>query len=180
MKNFRLSANCVKSAMVTMAKNDVRYYLNGLLIGDKKIVSTDGHRMTVIECEQADFEPKIFAIKGNLLKSACECEFVFIGEDHGVIMTRSAGKQEQDKVVKFSVVDGRFPDWRRVMPQGKPIKVEKVGFNIGYVADINKTAQHLGNSYSIGAFTFYGGEKAAIEISTGEHKATVVIMQARL
>lgn len=179
MKNFTLNANQVKAAMHTMAKNDVRYYLNGLLIGNKKIVSTDGHGMTVVDCESADFEPKIFAIKGTLLKSASECDFVFIGDDHGVITTRNARGQEQDKVVKFSVVDGRFPDYERVIPKGKPEAVTEIGFNIGYIADVHKVGESLGSKYSAGKFQFHKN-CTTIEITTFDSKALCVIMTIRL
>ncbi|AUR88521.1 DNA polymerase III beta chain [Vibrio phage 1.115.B._10N.222.49.B11] len=180
MNNFKLDARQVKAAMVMMAKNDVRYYLNGLLIGGKKIVATDGHRMIVVDCESADFEPKIFAIKGTLLKSAIECEFVFIGEDHGIVTTKNSTGTDQDKVVKFAIVEGRYPEWSGVIPNEKPKKVSKAGFNVGYVADIAKAAELLGSEFQIGEFTFYDRGRVAIDINTPENNAQCVIMQVRL
>lgn len=182
MENFKLDARQVKSAMVMQAKNDVRYYLNGLLIGGNKIVATDGHRMIVVDSEEATFEPAIFTIKGILPNSAKECEFVFIGEDYGVITCTSSRGQEMDKVIKFAIVEGRFPNHERVIPSGECKKYSEVAFNLEYMADIAKSAKCLGGKYVLGKIKLYGDNvpTAVIEINTPETNAKCIVMGARL
>ncbi len=183
MENFKLDARQVRCAMNLQAKNDVRYYLNGLLIGDGKIVATDGHRMAVVDSEEADFEPIIIQIRGSLLKSALECEFVFLEEDNGIVRTKGRDGQEQDKVLKFCIVEGKFPNWERVVPTEGKVEASEVGFNIGYLADIHKAAQDLGNNASIGKLTFFGKPEritGVIEVNTPCNYAKFITMSARI
>lgn len=179
MKNFSIDARQIKAAMTMQAKNDIRYYLNGILIGGCKVVATDGHRLIAVDSPEADFESKIFTIKGRLSKKAMRCEFVFIGDDYGVVMSKDGLDNDIDAVVKFSVVDGKFPDYKRAIPVGEPDKISEVGFNIGYLADVNKAAIELVNPFGGGKFSFYG-TSVLIDINTPENKATCVIMAMRL
>lgn len=179
MKNFSIDARQIKSAMTMQAKNDIRYYLNGILIGGGKVVATDGHRLIVVDSPESTFEPTIFAIKGRVPKKAMSCDFVFIGEDYGVVMSKDTVGNDIDAVVKFAVVDGRYPDYNRVIPKGGCHKVSKVGFNIGYLADVSKAAVELGSVYSGGEFEFHEAS-VLIEIKTPENKAKCVIMKMRL
>jgi len=183
MDNFKIDARQIKAAMFMQAKSDVRYYLNGLLIGDGKIVATDGHRMIIVDSDKATFEPTIFAIKGQLVKSATECEFIFMGDDHGIVISKNARGVKLDQVIKFSIVDSKYPDWNRVIPSGEPKETSEVAFNVNHIADISKAAAALGNSFGCGKFTFYGDEEttaAVIDISALENKAKCVIVAMRI
>lgn len=181
MKNFELDARKVRAAMFTQAKNDVRYYLNGLLIGGGRIVSTDGHRMTIIGEDVASEEPKIYQIKGSILKSARTCEFVFVGDDHGFLTMKNNLGVDLDKVLKFCIVDGRYPDYERVMPiPGTEKTVSEIGFNVKYLADVDKVAEALGSKFTVGAFRFYESKTAQVTIKTAECEAVCLIMEARL
>jgi DNA polymerase III sliding clamp (beta) subunit (PCNA family) len=179
MKNFEIDARQIKAAMTMQAKNDIRYYLNGLLIGGGKVVATDGHRLIVVESPASTFEPAIFAIRGKIPARAMSCEFVFIGGDHGVVMSKDGRSCDIDAVVKFSIVDGRYPDYKRVIPKGKPESVTSVGFNIGYLADVHKASKALGSTFGGGEFEFHENS-VLIKIKTPENSAKCVIMKMRL
>jgi len=179
MKNFSIDARQIRSAMIMQAKNDIRYYLNGILIGDGKVVATDGHRIIVVDSPKSNFKPTIFSIKGKIPKKAIDCEFVFIGEDYGVVMSKDGKGSDIDAVVKFSVVEGRFPDYKRVIPKGDGDKISKVGFNIDYLSDVSKAAKELGSTYSGGEFEFHEAS-VLIRVKTPENKAKCVIMKMRL
>lgn len=181
MKNFELDARKVRAAMYTQARNDVRYYLNGLLIGGGKIVSTDGHRMTVIGEDAAIEDPKIYQIKGSLLKSARTCEFVFVDKDHGFLTMKNSRSVDLDKVLKFCIVDGRYPDYERVIPKpGTEKTVSEIGSNVKYLADVDKVAEALGGKFTAGAFKFYESKTAQVTIKTAECEAICLIMETRL
>lgn len=113
----------IERTQFAMAQQDVRYYLNGLLLeiqGDKvRAVATDGHRLAVSEASvvtQLD-EPRqvIVPRKGVLelqrLLEDSEAEVrVQIGNNHI--------KLELGEVSFTSkLIDGRFPDYERVMPR---------------------------------------------------------------
>ena len=105
-----------------MAHQDVRYYLNGLLleIGGKKLraVATDGHRLAVADLaiEEAgdDTKPIIVPRKGvsELLRllGSDEEQLTFVIGTNAVQVTLG------DIRFTSKLIDGRFPDYTRVIP----------------------------------------------------------------
>nr|WP_086937697.1 DNA polymerase III subunit beta [Thaumasiovibrio occultus] len=112
----------IDSTQFSMANQDVRYYLNGMLFetdGDKvRSVATDGHRMAVCQATLAnavDSKQVIVPRKGvlelvRLLEHSDEAVLLQIGGSN--IRTSVNGF-----VFTSKLIDGRFPDYRRVMPQ---------------------------------------------------------------
>ena len=112
----------------SMAQQDVRYYLNGLLIemrGDVlRGVATDGHRLALYDVAAATGDASqqvIVPRKGilelqRLLSDSDETVKVELGSNH--IRIAFAGLQFTSKLI-----DGRFPDYERVIPQGSDKEV---------------------------------------------------------
>lgn len=106
----------------SMAQQDVRYYLNGLLLetGGKTLraVATDGHRLALAEIELANKVAKesqvIVPRKGVLeLNRLLETEGdlnVSLGASH--IRVDKASLRLTSKLI-----DGRFPEYQRVIPK---------------------------------------------------------------
>ena len=107
----------------SMAQQDVRYYLNGLMLepdnGVLRAVATDGHRLAI--CESAmdvgntTGQQVIVPRKGiqelhRLLEDDTAAVQVEIGTNHIRITT---------KELRFTskLIDGRFPDYNRVIPK---------------------------------------------------------------
>lgn len=105
-----------------MANQDVRYYLNGMLFevadGQLRAVATDGHRLaTAIEDAQVsgDITQVIIPRKGvlelNRLLSDTEDEIELqIGTNH-------IRAKVDDYVFTSKLVEGKFPDYHRVIPR---------------------------------------------------------------
>jgi DNA polymerase-3 subunit beta len=106
-----------------MALQDVRYYLNGLLLevssGLLRAVATDGHRLAYCEkqadCDLADIKQVIVPRKGiqelvRLLDVSDEPLKVVLGSNH--IRVEVGGIRFTSKLI-----DGRFPDYNRVIPE---------------------------------------------------------------
>lgn len=106
-----------------MAQQDVRYYLNGLMLeistGILRAVATDGHRLAYCEkktdCELADIKQVILPRKGvlelvRLLESNDDKVHIVIASNH---------IQVSFKDIRFTskLIDGRFPDYNRVIPE---------------------------------------------------------------
>lgn len=105
-----------------MANQDVRYYLNGLLIeiiGDALYcVSTDGHRLAIAELK---LEQEIQTSKMILPRKGClemirlindvEDEFVLIQQTENHFLLKTKNTQFVSKLVS-----GKFPHYRRVIP----------------------------------------------------------------
>jgi DNA polymerase III subunit beta len=105
----------------SMAQQDVRYYLNGLLIETSKkrvrAVATDGHRLALcdisIDNQEVSSGQVIIPRKGvmelhRLLGNGAEIELA-IGSNH--VRAELEGIRFTSKLI-----DGRFPDYERVIP----------------------------------------------------------------
>ena len=113
----------IESTHFSMANQDVRYYLNGMSIetGGTEIrsVATDGHRLAICKLANESLElpnrQVIVPRKGileiiRLLDPVEEDVQVFLGSNHIRII-------DQEFSFTSKLVDGRFPDYRRVLPR---------------------------------------------------------------
>jgi DNA polymerase-3 subunit beta len=106
----------------SMAQQDVRYYLNGLLFetGGKvlRAVATDGHRLAlcevVVEGGDAPEQQVIVPRKGVL-----ELQRLMSGEGDLTIELGTNHIRIQLEGIRFTskLIDGRFPEYERVIPQ---------------------------------------------------------------
>ncbi len=107
-----------------MAQQDVRYYLNGMLweINPEslRLVATDGHRLALCTREQAiETDASMQAIlprKGvvelsRLVNDIAEDIQISVGSNH---LRITSG----DFTFTSKLVDGKFPDYERVLPRG--------------------------------------------------------------
>jgi DNA polymerase-3 subunit beta len=105
-----------------MAQQDVRYYLNGLMLevssNNLRAVATDGHRLAYCEKETdadiADIKQVILPRKGvlelvRLLSDTDEPAKITLGSNHLQV-------EFNDLRLTSKLIDGRFPDYNRVMP----------------------------------------------------------------
>ena len=119
-----------------MAHQDVRYYLNGLLLeldGKKlKTVATDGHRMALAEVELEESaggtRQVIVPRKGVLelsrfLEDSDEAAKISLGINHIRV-------ELPQLTFTSKLIDGRFPDYNKVVPasQTKEIPVDRQVF----------------------------------------------------
>ncbi len=114
-------ARLLDKTQFSMAQQDVRYYLNGLLIETSKkrvrAVATDGHRLALcdisIDNQEVSAGQVIIPRKGvmelhRLLGNGAEIELA-IGSNH--VRAELEGIRFTSKLI-----DGRFPDYERVIP----------------------------------------------------------------
>ena len=115
---------CIRSTAFSMAQQDVRFYLNGLLleIGSHRLscVATDGHRLAYSECvTEAEPEQAVRAIIPR--KSVAELQKLLgaaAAEDVVQVLVNAQFFQLQMGDVRLTtkLIDGRFPDYKRVIP----------------------------------------------------------------
>jgi len=126
---FAVSKELLKAMLhntnFAMAQQDVRYYLNGMLIEVSpdylRVVSTDGHRLAMqtedLKAGVSDTTGVIVPRKGilelsRLLSEGDEEDVkVIIGSNH--VRATMANFTFTSKLV-----DGKFPDYNRVLPKG--------------------------------------------------------------
>ncbi len=112
----------IEKTAFAMAQQDVRYYLNGLMLEVSanylRAVATDGHRLAYCEKETnadiADIKQVILPRKGvlelvRLLGDTENTVKVTLGSNH--LQVEFDGLRLTSKLI-----DGRFPDYNRVMP----------------------------------------------------------------
>lgn len=180
MEDFTIDARQVRAAMIFQANQDVRYYLNGILLGNKRAIATNGHTLISMESPEADFKPMLFTVKGKIPKSAVSCQFVFIDDESGVIFFTNGRGVETNDCRRFSCQEvPQYPDVDRVIPTGDPDAPNEVAFNTTYMTYVNSAAVALGASIPAARFKFYDS-KMAVTIQTPETTATCVIMGVRL
>ena len=125
---FSISQSALKSMLdstsFAMAQQDVRYYLNGLLVEVSadylRVVATDGHRLAMhtekMKIAGASKLQVIVPRKGilelsRLLGDGDEPVSLVLGTNH--IRART-----KDFTFTSKLVDGKFPDYDRVLPKG--------------------------------------------------------------
>lgn len=136
----KLLKTLIERTQFAMAQQDVRYYLNGLLMelsdGELRAVATDGHRLALCKADiGVNFEENqqiIVPRKGvselaRLLEDTDLPVDVQIGTNHIRVSTPSFSFTSK-------LIDGRFPDYQRVIPQGTDKQI---------VADRNSLRQAL-------------------------------------
>ncbi|MBL8539783.1 MAG: DNA polymerase III subunit beta [Betaproteobacteria bacterium] len=119
----RALRNLLSLVQYAMAQQDIRYYLNGLLLiiedGTITVVATDGHRLalaTLATGASTSREEVIVPRKAvvELIKLLSESEEPVQIEVLGNQVRFSLGAT----VLVSKVVDGKFPDYKRVIPSG--------------------------------------------------------------
>jgi DNA polymerase-3 subunit beta len=125
--SFQVAQNDLRSLIertaFSMAQQDVRYYLNGLMLeptrGLLRAVATDGHRLALceyaVDIGEGELQQVIVPRKGvqelhRLLEDDEKPVQVDIGSNHIRITTGE---------LRFTskLIDGRFPDYHRVIPK---------------------------------------------------------------
>lgn len=120
---------CIDRTAFSMAQQDVRYYLNGMLfeLGENRLrtVATDGHRLALCDAEVPGLHEKAQVILprkgvmelGRMLGDASGEVQIQVGQNHVRII---AG----DITFTSKLVDGKFPEYERVVPRNSQRKVD--------------------------------------------------------
>lgn len=144
-------------ALLTVAgERDVRFYLNGVCLdttGPAPVfVATDGARMLVVRAEPlvSTLPPGCYVIPRAMLEAVKPVKLGRGQGDAPVTLTVEAALPGADTgraelvgatTATAPLVDGRFPDWRRVVPSkltGKPCQ-----YNTDYLAEFGTVARLL-------------------------------------
>ena len=111
-----------------MAQQDVRFYLNGLLVevGPNKLtaVATDGHRLAkaTTSIEKGSIEDSAFILPRKAVQELTRT----MNEDKECKVSYSAnqaGFKYGDIEFTTKLIDGKFPDYKRVIPSSTETKI---------------------------------------------------------
>jgi DNA polymerase-3 subunit beta len=188
MATVNLYRTKLKAASRFMALQDIRFYLNGVLIESNdiqtRIVATDGHTLfagyddakgdnigSFAGIMPADTVKQILAWKANY-KTA---------NDMPVVVTTSddpCGEHRAEwcgHICVFRTIEGKFPDYTRVIPQS--VSGLAGNYNPDYLARCKAAGIDLGNSKLYGINLTQNGDGPALV--TFSPQAFAVIMPMR-
>jgi DNA polymerase-3 subunit beta len=111
----------LSSVQYAMAQQDIRYYLNGVLLvidgTSIKLIATDGHRLAFISEELNENHSKQEVI---LSRKTVNELLKLLSDSEENVRLELAEKQVRitfaDVILTSKVIDGKFPDYNRVIP----------------------------------------------------------------
>ena len=124
-REFQLSQKAFRQLLgktqYSMAAQDVRYYLNGLMLlvegKELRAVATDGHRLAYASVEiEADLPRQELILPR---KTVLELNRLLIDSDDALKITLTANQIRfafGSVVLVSKLIDGKFPDYERVVP----------------------------------------------------------------
>jgi len=124
----KILRNLLNQVQYAMAQQDIRYYLNGLLLvvdtNLLRVVSTDGHRlgMACFPLEKTDETSGDFP-QEVILPRKTVIELIKLLGDNDDEVTIEIGQNQtrfsfENIVLVSKIVEGKFPDYNRVIPSG--------------------------------------------------------------
>lgn len=176
---LKISKLLLEGALMFQAKQDVRYYLNGIcFMPDGRVAATDGHRAMI----SSKHENKL---KDNVIVSVSKSPTKRYAYALLDTKTRIVTYHDEHEIMVgagiCSEIDSRFPDIDRVIPK-QTAATEQICFNAKYLEDVEKLAKLFNPKYEAVLFELNGNTSAAvanINAPTGE-TAKVIVMPMRI
>lgn len=150
-----VNANLFRIVSDFISTEATRYYLNGVLIQKHQLkgvnlVATDGHRMMVIHDEDGETTLEDVIVRlDKATMNACKptkgdaSPRLLKIEGEGFASVIFDPKENYSVAqCKDCIIDGTFPDWRRVIPRDD-IEHAPATFNGKYIVDFCKAAEGM-------------------------------------
>ena len=159
-RNVRIKAEYLRMLAPFISQEETRYYLNGVCIAPHPevgvlAVATDGHCMGVVHDADGSADGEWICRVPRELLAACTkqdkkisaaLEVHFTDEVAYVAHSRADGDFFPSEIGPLHVgafyapaIDGKFADWRRVVPKGK-LRATPVTFNAKYLNHFARAA----------------------------------------
>jgi DNA polymerase III sliding clamp (beta) subunit (PCNA family) len=176
---LKISKLLLEGALMFQAKNDVRYYLNGIcFMPDGRVAATDGHRAFIANKHDNKIDDNVIV---SVSKSPTKrYAYALLDTKTGIVTYHD----EHEMMVGAGIcseIDGNYPDIDRVIPK-QTAPAEQIGFNAKHLADVEKLAKLFNPKFEAVLFELNGNTSAAvanISAPTGE-TAKVIVMPMRI
>lgn len=155
MDLIELKTAYLKAMLCAAAKEDVRYYLEGVYFvgGDNKVLaySTDGHQLLRwIVCENYQGDDFSYILNRRSIKDAIKTKYyIHLEASTGDIV---CAKNEDFRRFK-GLIDGKYPDVKRAVTgyveDIKQAKDKNVLLNGNYLKNLGKIGKIIGKHYKI-------------------------------
>lgn len=146
----------LKAVAQAMAVKDIRHYLNGVCVEtngrDTMLIATDGAMAAALRSscvgDEITQNPAGYILPDTLVKTIIKAKAPRHSKTPLVSLTFDGNKVTADLPDGTSaaalLVDGRFPDWRRVIPTGDLGETVATSFNPDYLAKAAAAAAAMG------------------------------------
>lgn len=187
MNQTKINIAYIKAAAVCAAVGDVRYYLNGVMVeileNETRYVATDGNRLVILRENLAKDDPAQvpaqIIVPNEIVKAI---KPAFKKQSHADLSySDNVGECKISGLavdLSFRPIDGKFPDYLRVIPAGKP-SMESGQFNPDYLADFKRVIEKAFSSKSFPVIYPNGKESPAIVMHGGCADMLGVVMPLR-
>ena len=176
---LKISKLLLEGTLMFQAKQDVRYYLNGIcFMPDGRVAATDGHRAMIASKHENKLTDNVIV---SVSKSPTKRYAYALLDTKTKIITYHDENEIMVGAGICSEIDGRLPDIDRVIPK-QTVATEQIGFNAKYLADVEKLAKLFNPKFEAVRFELNGNTNAAVanvSAPTGE-TAKVIVMPMRL
>lgn len=162
--SIEFTARAVAPLAIFMAKQDARYYLNGICIMPSPVgtgavlAATDGHRMALWHDEAGQCDQQTILRLSAPLISTCKARSKFglqktIKLQDGRLVVHEGGENEIFIQAGKAEIDGKYPNIWAVVPKNDTLVPGLHGaINADYLKDIGTAARIVGgNDYYRGA-----------------------------
>ena len=189
MQTVQLNVSHLKAALTAAGKSDIRYYLNGVLAEIRKrdvlLVATDGHRLIVVRTSTAaagepDNVPAQIIVPRDTLKGIKAMRGVqccYLDYDAEQQMAECKLHALADGGRTFKPIDGKFPDYSRVIPEklnGEPGK-----FDPYFLADMTDALRLITGNIKTYPNVYPNGEGSAVVTNDAAPEFLGVMMPMR-
>lgn len=176
---LKVSKLLLEGALMFQAKQDVRYYLNGIcFMPDGRVAATDGHRAMIASKHENKLTDNVIV---SVSKSPTKrYAYALLDTKTGIVTYHD----EHEIMVGAGIcsdIDGKYPDIDRIIPK-QTAPTEQIGFNAKYLEDVKKLAKLFNPKYEAVLFELNGNSSAAVanvSAPTGE-TAKVIVMPMRI
>lgn len=170
---------------------DIRYYLNGVCLQNSSdgfyAVATNGNVMAVAKLgdrlEGDDFE---IILQNATAKSITSCKDRFGLDLEHESVTEQVSIKTQDGTQTLKALGGKYPDWRRIIPQGDTAQLgdKPLGLSVVYLALLEKAykafKKHDKTMGEGAGFTYYGYSSPVVFEPEGVSGIKVLLMPRRV
>jgi DNA polymerase-3 subunit beta len=155
-----IKKNVLQAMSILASKKDVRYYLNGVCViateNHVRYVATDGHILGLYQQDYAEGEEK--ALGSLIIPNETIAKLI---KDADIILDQINGQWVVGAQL-FTPIDGKFPDYQRVLPRGE-ISNEVAQFNPDFITRFQKVGKLLAKN-AVPTIAHNGGASALVDI----------------
>ena len=151
MYSITVETKVLRALLLTAAKKDICYYLNGICFEFTstgcKAISTDGHRLSVAQINRDSYSENFQVIvSGDYLKQFEKSKQKNICFEFEKMENFEHKVKIFDSMmnIQCTAIVGKYPDWERVVPEFEEQK--SASYNAEYLFDAQKAVKLLGGN----------------------------------